>query len=162
LIGLPRPQTARDILRDATTLGVTAMHFVRTDRGEASYGQSSLWHSGEWESCLVTGAAQAFCTHLPEVTHGRDLAAVISGLGMGSSRLALDNYEASAPLADIPLAGTGSVMLAIGPERGWSEAERTLLREQKFTLVHLGARVLRAETACTAAIAIIKAKCGWF
>ncbi|MDI1319826.1 MAG: 16S rRNA (uracil(1498)-N(3))-methyltransferase, partial [bacterium] len=30
LIGLPRPQTARDILRDATSLGVAALHFVRT------------------------------------------------------------------------------------------------------------------------------------
>src|SRR5687767_15086536 len=37
IVGLPRPQTARDILRDATTLGVAAIHFVRTDRSDPSY-----------------------------------------------------------------------------------------------------------------------------
>src|SRR5256885_1442336 len=34
LVGLPRPQTARDILRDATTLGVASMDFFSSDRGE--------------------------------------------------------------------------------------------------------------------------------
>jgi len=36
IIGLPRPQTARDILRDATALGVAALHFVTTEKSEAS------------------------------------------------------------------------------------------------------------------------------
>ena len=36
LLGLPRPQTARDILRDATTLGVGALHFVATERSDPS------------------------------------------------------------------------------------------------------------------------------
>ena len=69
LIGLPRPQTARDILRDATTLGVASLHFIRTEKGEASYARSSLWQTGEWERHVIAGAEQAFCTRLPEVTH---------------------------------------------------------------------------------------------
>ena len=36
ILGLPRPQTARDLLREGTALGVAAMDFVRTERGEAS------------------------------------------------------------------------------------------------------------------------------
>lgn len=162
VIGLPRPQTARDILREATTLGVAALHFVRSEKGEPSYGQSSLWHSAEWEDCLLAGAAQAFCTRLPEVTHGRRLAEVVTGLAENASRLALDNYEASAPLNEVTIPATAPVTLALGAERGWSDAERTLLRQHGFTLAHLGARVLRTETACVAAIAVIKAKCRWF
>ncbi|HEX7631862.1 MAG TPA: RsmE family RNA methyltransferase [Lacunisphaera sp.] len=161
VIGLPRPQTARDILRDATTLGVAALHFVRTEKGEASYGQSSLWRSAEWEDCLLAGAAQAFCTRIPEVTHGRELAEVLAALPTGQSRLSLDNYEASTSLAEITLPANRAVTLALGAERGWADAERTLFRDQGFTLAHLGSRVLRTETACTAAIAVIKAKCGW-
>lgn len=160
VVGLPRPQTARDILREATALGVAAMHFVRTEKGEASYGQSSLWQSQEWADCLVTGAAQAFCTRLPEVTHGRGFAEVISSLGPGQTRLSLDNYEASAALAEACLPAA-PVVLALGGERGWSDAERALLRQHGFALAHLGPRVLRTETACIAAIALIKAKCGW-
>src|SRR6185369_10299768 len=34
VIGLPRPQTARDILRDATALGVSAIQFVATEKSE--------------------------------------------------------------------------------------------------------------------------------
>ena len=52
------------------------------------------------------------------------------------------------------------IILAIGSERGWSPAERDILRANHFTLAHLGPRVLRAETAVTAAIAIVKSHLG--
>lgn len=161
LIGLPRPQTARDILREATALGVSAMHFIRTDRGEAGYASSTLWHSGAWEDCLISGAAQANCTRLPEVTHGRSLREAIESLPAGAVRLALDNYEAKAALTACNLLGYKSAVLALGSERGWSADERDLLRQSGFTLVHLGERVLRTETACLAAVTLLKAKFGW-
>ena len=162
VLGLPRPQTARKILQECTALGVGALHFVATGRADPSYAQSTLWTSGEWREHLVEGAQQAFCTRLPTVTSGRKLAAVLADLPAGALRLALDNYEASAGLADIalPAAHSGAV-LALGPERGWDGADRTALRAAGFTLVHLGPRVLRAETATVAAVAILKARLGW-
>lgn len=160
LIGLPRPQTARDILRDATALGVGAMHFVVTEKGDPNYAQSTLWSSGEWRRHLLDGAQQAFATRLPKVTHGRPLADVIAQLETESTRLALDNYESPAPLSQCHVTRDTSVVLALGPERGWSAAERDLLRANKFSFVHLGVRVLRTETACTAAVALVKAKLG--
>ena len=161
LVGLPRPQTARDILRDATALGVAALHFVRAEKGEASYARSTLWHSGQWKECVISGAAQAFCTRLPEVTHGRTLAAACAALPADGVRLALDNYEAAEGLASCPLPGAATAVLALGSERGWSAAERELLRAAGFTFVHLGARVLRVETACIAAVTLLKARLGW-
>lgn len=160
LIGLPRPQTARDILREATALGVAALHFVRTEKGEASYADSSLWRSGVWEECVINGAAQAFCTRLPEVSHGRSLAEILAARPAGELRLALDNYESPAALSGIAVPAGQAVVLAFGAERGWSAAERTMLRESGFTFVHLGERVLRTETACLAAITLIRAKLG--
>jgi len=159
IIGLPRPQTARKILQEATALGVGGMHFVRTDRGEANYAQSTLWQSGEWQRHLRAGAEQAFDTRLPEISHGRSLAEALPGAA-GGAKLALDNYEGSGPLGAAAI--DPPVALAIGPERGWSEAERALLRGRGFSLVHLGARVLRTETACVASVAIVKARLGWF
>ncbi|MFI5357907.1 MAG: RsmE family RNA methyltransferase, partial [Opitutales bacterium] len=91
LIGLPRPQTARKILQEASALGVRALHFVGSDKGEASYARSTLWASGEWRQHVRAGVAQAFCTRLPEVTHGRSLAATLAALPAGGGRLALDN-----------------------------------------------------------------------
>jgi 16S rRNA (uracil1498-N3)-methyltransferase len=162
IIGLPRPQTARDILRDATSLGVTALHFVVTDKGELSYARSLLWTSDEWRRHLVTGAEQAFDTRLPEVTHGCSLMEILGLLPGGAVRIALDNYEASTPLSQCEVAAdpgsVPAVVLAVGPERGWSAAERALLRGAGFVLAHLGSRVLRTETAVTAAVALLKAK----
>jgi len=161
LIGLTRPQTARDLLREMTSLGVAALHFVRTERGEASYASSTLWRTDEWRTHIIHGAAQAFCTRLPEVTHGRSLAEAAAALPADTHRFALDNYEASAALATCPLNSRPPVALALGAERGWSAAERAWLRNHQFTLVHLGARVLRTETAAIAAVALLKGRLGW-
>jgi RsmE family RNA methyltransferase len=166
VVGLPRPQTARDILREATSLGVAALHFVTTGKGESSYARSALWSSGEWRRHLLAGAAQAFDTRLPEVTHGRSLLDVIGGLPGDATRLALDNYEAGTALGrchllnDIVAGVRRPGVLAIGPERGWSAAERAVLRGSGFTLVHLGTRVLRAETAMVAAVTLVRARFG--
>lgn len=160
LVGLPRPQTARKVLGEATTLGAAKLIFFRSQRGEASYGDSTLWRSGEVQRLLEAAAAQAFCTRLPEVQRTDDLITAVSAFSAGpGSRLALDNYEAEAALADAPLAGVPAT-LAVGSERGWSSAERAVLREHKFTLAHLGPRVLRTETACTAALAVLKTRLG--
>lgn len=160
LIGLPRPQTARAILRETTALGVAALHFVRTEKGEASYARSTLWQSGEWKNHLIAGAAQAFCTRLPEMTHGHSLVECISALPAANARLALDNYESPGALSAFDPAGRKSAILAVGAERGWSAPERELLRQSGFTFAHLGPRVLRTETACIAAVTLLKAKLG--
>ena len=163
VVGLPRPQTARDILRDATTLGVGALHFVRTEKGEPSYAQSSLWTAGEWRRHVLAGAEQAFTTRLPRVTHGtalRDLLADPAALPAGATRLALDNYESPVALAAVQLVPAAPLVLALGSERGWSAAERTALRAAGFACVHLGSRVLRTETAVIAALTLARARLG--
>jgi RsmE family RNA methyltransferase len=158
VVGLPRPQTARKVLEEATALGVQAIHFVTSERGDPGYGRSRLWSSGEWRRHLMAGAAQAFTTRLPVVTWTGGLAEAVERIEAGGVSLALDNYESPAPLGAVELAAP--VTLAVGPERGWAEAERGLLRDAGFRFVHLGERVLRVETACVASIALVRAKLG--
>jgi 16S rRNA (uracil1498-N3)-methyltransferase len=51
--------------------------------------------------------------------------------------------------------------LLIGPEGGFSDAERSLLRSRDFvTAIPLGPRILRADTAAVAAMAVIQATIG--
>jgi 16S rRNA (uracil1498-N3)-methyltransferase len=159
IVGLPRPQTARDILREMTTLGVSTIHFVRTEKSEPSYAQSTLWSSGEWERHVLAGAEQAFDTRIPDVTHQQSLDAALGTAGVAGTRLALDNYESAIALGSIA-AIVSPCLLAIGGERGWSDAERHTLRQHGCTLAHLGPRVLRTETACVAAVSILRAKLG--
>jgi RsmE family RNA methyltransferase len=155
IIGTPRPQTARRILQDATSLGAGAMTFIHTDRGEAGYAASVLWSSGEWRRHLIAGAQQAFCTRLPRVRFGATLDEALAALPETGCRLALDNYEAHCRLSRVGLAAP--VTLALGPERGWSDRERRVLADNGFELVDLGSRVLRTETACVAALALVLA-----
>ena len=162
LIGLPRPQTARDVLRDATTLGATCIHFVATERTDPNYATSTLWTTGEWRRHCLTGAAQAFDTRIPRVTWTHTLTSAIATLPASTKRLALDNYEATVPLKQCHLIGdtvsepTPDPAIAIGPERGWGPADRAALRDARFTLAHLGTRVLRVETAVVSALAITR------
>ena len=160
IVGLPRPQTARDILRDATSLGVTAIHFVRTEKSDAGYGQSTLWTSGEWRRHTIAGAEQAFDTRIPEVTSTRTLVEALAALPSPSDRVALDNYESPTRLGESTLSPKISHVLAIGGERGWSARDRDQLRDYHFTFAHVGSRVLRTETATVAALSILRMKVG--
>ena len=155
LVGLPRPQTARKILEQAATIGVTSMDFFGADKGEPSYVDSKLWTSEEWHRHLVRGVEQAFCSFLPAVCHHANLEDALVELPHDTRRFALDVYEAQAPLSVTD--ATTVLILALGPERGWSDRERNLLRDAGFVLRHLGSRILRQETACIAALGILGA-----
>ncbi|HEX2854144.1 MAG TPA: RsmE family RNA methyltransferase [Opitutaceae bacterium] len=159
LVGLPRPQTARKILQEATSLGVSAVHFVATEKSDPNYRDSVLWSSGEWRRHLLAGAEQAFCTRIPEVTHDRPLSDLIPALATTGTRVALDNYESVTALSAIERI-TLPAVIAVGAERGWSATEREWFRQHGFVLAGLGTRVLRVETACIAALALVKARAG--
>ena len=161
IIGLPRPPSARRILKDLTTQGADTQHFVTTDKGEKSYLKSRLWTDGEYERLLREGAEQAFCTRLPEVVIHESLTACLEQLSDATDRLALDNYEAAMPLGTFQPSQERCV-LAIGSERGWSAAERNLLRKNSFELVNIGDRVLKTETACIAGLTLILHKMSIF
>ncbi len=159
LVGLPRPQTARDILRDLTTFGVASIDFVLSEKTDPNYARSTLWSSAEWRRHVIAGAEQAFDTRLPRVTHATPLAEALAAIPSDATRLVLDNYESSQALGSIEIRSR-SIVLAVGPERGWSTRDRDALRAAHFTFVHLGPRVLRTESACLAAITLIRAKLG--
>jgi 16S rRNA (uracil1498-N3)-methyltransferase len=58
-------------------------------------------------------------------------------------------------------AGTNGIDVLIGPEGGFAEEERTLLLRQPKTLrLALGPRILRADTAAVAALALVQAGLG--
>jgi RsmE family RNA methyltransferase len=153
--GLPRPQTARKMLREVTSLGVSALYFTGTEKGEASYRKSRLWTGGEVRKHLIAGAEQAFSTLLPEIRLFDTLDECLAELPEGE-KIALDNYEAVVSLADYTFTRSWSTLL-IGPEKGWSPGERDLLREHGYILAGLGTRVLRSETAAVAGVTLVLA-----
>ncbi len=71
--------------------------------------------------------------------------------------------EVADPLRSLQGAPSGSngIDLLIGPEGGFAEQERaTLLRQPKILRLSLGPRILRADTAAVAALALVQAALG--
>lgn len=164
LIGTPRPPTARRLIKDLTTLGAAELHFTSTALGEKSYLQSSLWTKGEYRENLLEGAQQAQTTRLPEVfTH----TSLFKGVNLlqerhpQALRLAPDLPRHGEKALEWPAVLPGPAVLAIGPERGWTEEERGFLHSRGFQVVNLGPRNLRTETACTVAAAMLLQRYFW-
>ncbi len=146
-----RPICMKRILREAVSLGVRKIHVVGADTAEKSYGEAHLWTRGEYRSYLLHGAQQAVSTCIPECL----LYPGVGSLDLGSdmTRLLLDNIEPEGDIMEVPF--SGPVVLAIGPERGWSDRERDLFRAMGFRVIGMGERVLRTETACSAGLGIV-------
>ena len=83
----------------------------------------------------------------------------MAGLPADALRLTLD------PMAEDAVRRLGdpagrSVVVAIGPEGGWSPRDRTTLGDAGFSGLRLGPRILRTETAGIAAISALQAAFG--
>lgn len=159
LVGLPRPQSARKVLHDLSSLGARKIRFFRPAKGDPAYATSTLWTTDEWRELVEKGAEQACSSLIPEVAHHASLAEAVAACPSGGLRVALDPYEATGPLGGAAK-GARSAALAIGPERGWDSAERAALRAAGFELRHLGDRILRVEAACLAGGALCLAALG--
>ena len=63
-------------------------------------------------------------------------------------------------LSTLAAAPAGGIVIAIGPEGGWSPRDREQLAAAGFQGLQLGPRILRTETAGLAAIAALQARLG--
>ena len=151
----------RRILRELSNIGVSAIDIIGTDTGEKSYRDTKLLTDGGAHSALIEGAVQARDTQLPTLD-------VFENLDEWLKRRPWENPESQTPFDRIPLLfamdnvrAEGSlfhispssrpVVIAVGPERGWSDRERDLFEKNGFLRLSMGQRALRTETACTAA-----------
>ena len=175
IIGFPRPIQLKRLLRDIAGLGVCEVHLTGTELGEKSYMQSTLVEKGNAYKMLLDGTVQAGSTHVPELflhkTLGECVEKILEGKdsadGSCSNMIlaALDNKNPVMPLGKVMAAAEnhpfdGTVVAAIGSERGWTDRERAFLVEKGFTLCSMGNRILRTESAATVAGSIILSKLG--
>lgn len=168
LMGFPRPIQAGRILKDLTSLGVERVWFALSDLGEKSYAESDFFKNGDFAAHLSEGAEQAGNPRLPEVRRFWSLERALDALdgsggetgaaapdaaaarGMRGTRVFFHPGAGAPRFADLaPVAAP--VWLAIGSERGWTARETDLLQSRGFARASLGSRILKSETAATAA-----------
>ena len=156
-----RPICMKRILREAVSLGVKRIILCGSDTGEKSYLSSNLYKTGEYKEYLLDGAMQACHAGMSEVlfTNTADGAIrMVNEHCSGSDLIVLDNVVGSVPLSSAEIGP--EAVIAIGPERGWSDRERRLFSEAGYRPMLLGSRVLRTETACSAGVAVLLSRMG--
>jgi 16S rRNA (uracil1498-N3)-methyltransferase len=60
----------------------------------------------------------------------------------------------------LPTDPDADVILAVGPEGGWSESEQEMAHAAGWASVTLGSRILRAETAAIVAVTLLQSRLG--
>ena len=156
-----RPICMKRILREAVSLGVKRIILCGSDTGEKSYLSSNLYKTGEYKEYLLDGAMQACHAGMSEVLFANTADGAIRMVNehcSGSDLIVLDNVVGSVPLSSAEIGP--EAVIAIGPERGWSDRERRLFSEAGYRPMLLGSRVLRTETACSAGVAVLLSRMG--
>ncbi|MBU6206400.1 MAG: 16S rRNA (uracil(1498)-N(3))-methyltransferase [Alphaproteobacteria bacterium] len=106
---------------------------------------------------MVEAAEQCGRTALPDVAEPMKLAAFLDELGARMLFFADEaaNGEGGLGLLAAVQAHSGPACILIGPEGGFDEEERVHIRAHPHTVaVTLGPRILRADTAAVAALAV--------
>lgn len=160
LQGVARGEKMDLILQKATELGVAQILPVDSERSEVKLSGERLHKRlAHWQGVVVAACEQSGRARVPEVASPQALIAAAAALPDDALRLLLDPQGAHT-LSTLQAPASQRVVIAIGPEGGWSPRDRQALEAAGFQGLRLGPRVLRTETAGLAAIAALQARLG--
>ncbi|WP_340691522.1 16S rRNA (uracil(1498)-N(3))-methyltransferase [Hyphomonas sp.] len=157
------------IVEKATELGAARIQPVITERT-----QTRTVRLDRFQKIALEAAEQTERLDLPDVADAASLDVALAALPSGTALVFCDEAgdEADAPWGGqagrarpmtevLPGIKGRPAAILIGPEGGFSPAERSHLRARADTYpVGLGPRILRAETAAVAAMTLWQAVCG--
>jgi RsmE family RNA methyltransferase len=159
LLALPRPKVMRRLWAQLAAIGVDRIAIVNAARVERNYFDTHVLAPEFRRALLVEGLQQAEATQLPEVSIHRQLKVFVEDLldplFPAASRLVADPGAPGGIRRAIRTGRPERVLLAVGPEGGWTPYEIDLLSRHGFTPVSAGPRKLRSDTACIALLALV-------
>lgn len=146
------------VIQKATELGVSEIWPVVTARTDAA-ARPALGGSRQerWDKVASGAAEQCGRAVVPPVAPTTQLDCLIE-TPFGGQRVLFRENEGLPSLRTI--ARPAAALLLVGPAGGWEQHESRHLREAGFSAVSLGPRILRAETAAVAAVAMAQALWG--
>lgn len=152
LLALPRPKVLNRALASAASLGVARIILINAWKVEKSYWKSPKMEPQNLRQQLLLGLEQAKDTVLPELTIARLFRPFIEDElpTLAKEHLLLVGHPGVPD--PCPRGLERPVVLAIGPEGGWTDTEMGSLRKAGFQAVDLGPRILRVETALAALV----------
>ena len=145
------------LIEKATELGVGALLPVWTQRT-----QTERLNLERLRAHAVAAAEQSERLSVPELHEPQALDRVLAGWSAERRLVVCDETGGGEPIgAAVARLGVGPTAMLTGPEGGFAETELDALGKLSFvTRVGLGPRVLRADTAALAALAVVQAIAG--
>jgi 16S rRNA (uracil1498-N3)-methyltransferase len=158
LQGLGRADHMDWTIQKTTELGVSRIVLFNAERSQAPLKPAQLQKKLQhWRGVTISACEQSGRVMVPEIDFERDPAAAIDACG-AETKLLLD--YGGAALASAVQRPMASVAILLGPEGGLNPAEIDYAEKAEFRPVRLGPRVLRTETAATAALALVQSLLG--
>ncbi len=142
-------------IEKATELGAARITPVLARRTEKHLAQAAAKRVERWRRITLEAAKQSRRTDVPVVDEPVALKAALAMVDAGTKLLLAETEQENTLSAG--LVGATEVALAIGPEGGWTVEEMKLFSESGWKHVTLGPRILRAETAAIAGLAVCAA-----
>ena len=150
-------------IEKATELGVAAIAPVIARRTEKHLAEAAAKRAERWRRIAHEAAQQSRRSDVPLIYEPGALAEWVRAASE-ATRIVLAEQERTTTLRnalDVAVAAAGTEMpsleIAIGPEGGWAAEEEALFDANGWRAVSLGPRILRAETAALAALAVVAA-----
>ena len=162
LLAMPRPKVMNRLWPVLASLGVGRILISNAWKTERNYFDTHVLESEHIREALIEGLQQARDTRLPQVGVHKQFKKLVEdkldGFGPYAARLVAHPGEGAFPsekLAALPR--EARVLLAIGPEGGWTPFELELLAAHGFESVSWGPRALRTDTACAVLLGLVHA-----
>lgn len=151
------------VIRQAVELGVKRIVPVATMRSIPEFGDHKEKKKNQrWKNIVRSAAAQCRRAFLPPVDRVRDLKTILPEFNKHRTLVPWEE-ESSSAINDVlkqPCPEDKAVLLFIGPEGGFETCEIEAARKAGAQIVHLGSRIMRTETAATAAVTMVQSAWG--
>jgi 16S rRNA (uracil1498-N3)-methyltransferase len=151
------------MVQKAVEMGVSDLHPVIM-----RHTQAERVNLDRMRANAIEAAEQCGILTIPQIAAPLDFAAAITALGSACHLIFCDeDAQCGDPVAALRgdlggACGNGvEIAVLIGPEGGFGEEERAaLLRRPRTSRIALGPRILRADTAAVAALAVVQTAAG--
>jgi 16S rRNA (uracil1498-N3)-methyltransferase len=139
------------VVQKATELGVDKVVPLVTVRSQI---RQTRKHE-RWQKIALEASRQSFRTKVPDVTEPIALGEFFEGAKSLTGYIFWEQEGSS--LRDVSIEVSDKpLVVAIGPEGGFTSDEVALARENGLDVKSLGSRILRAETATVSAVTIVQ------
>lgn len=159
ILAPPRPRVLKRLLPQLASLGVGRITLVGAEKTEKDFWGATLLKEENWRPLLIDGLMQAGTSTLPSLRTRRNfrkyLADELDGECPEHTKIVAHPYSSGIPYNPGRGKGNGKILLAVGPEGGWTERELSLLGQKGFFSFSLGGRILRTDTAVIALLAVL-------